>query len=272
MTDASGGLLDNGIPVVCGGVNEDWETSGLCYKMISANKWKRIANMSIERSSFSSAVTKWGFLVVGGKNRAHLPTGEVELLKSTDSTFRNMRSFPKEISSGCMATLDNGTIILTGGYFYGNELINSVWRNVDIMGGDWEQANANMAFARAEHSCEVVRDTVHNREKLIVVGGTVHGSPGSKSVEILDLKDGVWEEGPMLPMEVSRSQLIKDGKGGCLLVGGREVIDSRSRRLNSILHISSDLKEWKQLGRKMKTGRASHVAMLVSDGLMRCIT
>ena len=271
LRDASGGLLHNAVPIVCGGVNEDWETSRLCYKMISAKNWKKIANMSIERSTFYSTVTKWGFLVVGGYDRSYLPTDTIELLPSIDSKFTPLKPFPERISSGCMATLENGTVVLTGGYYYGPKLINSVWRNVDIKHGTWEK-RANMSVSRAKHSCVVMRDSKDGREKLVVTGGTVSGSHGSNSTEILDVKDGVWSDGPILPMNVSLAQLIPDGRGGCLLVGGREVVNSNTKRLTSILHLSSDLKEWKVLGRNLKIGSDSHVAMLVPNQLINCST
>ena len=174
-----------------------------------------------------------------------------------------------------MATLENGTVILTGGYKYGSVLINSVWRNVDFRYGTWEKLG-NMNVSRAQHSCVVVRDSNDGREKLIVAGGTVSRedsvSPGSNSTEIFDVKDAVWSNGPVLPMEVSLSQLVQDGRGGCLLVGGREVVDSNTKRLTSILHLSSELKEWKVLARKLTIGSDSHVAMLVPDQLIHCST
>ena len=146
-----------------------------------------------------------------------------------------------------------------------------MWRNVDIKHGTWEK-RANMSVSRAKHSCVVMRDSKDGREKLVVTGGTVSGSHGSNSTEILDVKDGVWSDGPILPMNVSLAQLIPDGRGGCLLVGGREVVNSNTKRLTSILHLSSDLKEWKVLGRNLKIGSDSHVAMLVPNQLINCST
>ena len=113
---------------------------------------------------------------------------------------------------------------------------------------------------------------------MIVAGGSIEGSPGTKSVEIFDFKayeetKKGWYDGPDLPMAITLSQLISDGlQGGCLLVGGRVLKESIAWRSNSIFHISSELKEWKQLKRELSTGRESHIVMLIPDKFLNCIT
>ena len=132
--------------------------------------------------------------------------------------------------------------------------------------------------ARADHSCTIIKDPVSGNKKLVVAGGTIEGSPGTKSVEIFDFesyadKKKDWYDGPDLPIENTLSQLIPDGlQGGCLLVGGRIFKESIAWRSNSIFHISSELQEWKQLKRELSTGRESHIAMLIPDNFLNCIT
>ena len=268
LTDSSGGLLDN-VPLVCGGKNEDEETSKSCYKMISTSRWQSVADMYIERSSFASTITKHGFLVVGGLDRGSRIIDAVEILPAIHENFTSRNPFEKPISSGCMCAVDDNNAVLIGGYFYGFELTSNMWK-YDIQNDLWE-IMPPMKIARAKHSCTSVKDPNDGSVKIIVAGGTREGSVGTKSVEIFDMKHQTWIEGPELPFKTSLSQLIQDGiGGGALLVGGRASIDLQAKRLTSILHLSKDLREWKQLGRDMKIGRASHMAMLIPETMINC--
>ena len=263
LIESSGGLLDN-IPLVCGGMNEDGETSKSCFKMISASKWQQVTDMSVERSSFSAVVTKRGFLVVGGLDRGKRVVQSVEILPNITENFVRKKDFKKQISGGCMSVLNDSTIILIGGYHYGFKLTNEVWM-YDIENDTWKLM-PSMRLPRAKHSCTTVKDSDNAASKIIVAGGT-----GTNSVEIFDLKHQIWSTGPSLPYELSFSQLIQDGiGGGALLVGGRAMISFQARRLATILHLSRDLKEWKQLGRDMKIARDSHVAMMIPENLINC--
>ena len=84
---------------------------------------------------------------------------------------------------------------------------------------------------------------------------------GTKSVEIYNFQSKTWTAGPFLPFAISLSQLIPDGiNGGCILVAGRAIMNAQTERLTSVMHLSSELREWKILGRHLKIGRDSHVA------------
>ena len=145
-----------------------------------------------------------------------------------------------------------------------------MWK-YNIPNDTWE-VMPPLKIARAQHSCTTIKDPNDESVKILVAGGTIEGSVGTKSVEILDMNNQTWNEGPTLPFKTSLSQLIQDGIGGALLVGGRAVIDSQAKRLTSILHLSSNLRDWKKLGRDMKIGRASHVAMLIPEKFINCNT
>ena len=91
------------------------------------------------------------------------------------------------------------------------------------------------------------------------------------SVEIFYTSNNSWVEGPKLPYQTSLAQLIPDGiGGGALLIGGRALVKDKIARLTSILHLSKDLIGWQELGRDMKIGRASHIAMLIPETLISC--
>ena len=159
--------------------------------------------------------------------------------------------------------------ILTGGYYYGYKLTNSVWK-YDIMGDKWDEM-LPMKNARAQHSCAVVEDSVSKDIKMVVAGGTVHEHSGTNSVEIYNFRNKEWMEGPRLPLAVSLSQLLPDGiNGGCILVAGRGFINSHTERLVSIFHLSSRLRQWRMMGRNLNIGRDSHVAMLIPENLIQC--
>ena len=264
LTDASGALFDN-VPLVCGGISDDWETSKSCYKMISIDKWEPAATMSIERSSFASTITKHGYLVVGGFDIGGNLIDSVEILPTPHSNFTSKKKFKKTISSACMVAVDDNTVLLIGGYLYPFDLTNHMWK-YDIQNDTWEPM-PEMVLPRAQHSCATVRDPNDGTVKIIVAGGKIEKHQGCRTVEIFHMNTQMWTKGPDLPFSTSLHQLIQDGTGeGALLVGGRIV--GKAERSTSILHLSSDLKAWKHLGRNMKIGRASHIAMLIPESLI----
>ena len=225
--------------------------------------------MLIERSSFASSITKYGFLIVGGLDRGGRMTDSVELLSAIGEKFRSKRQFPKQISSGCLSPIDDTTVVLSGGYHYGFTITNSIWK-YDFIRDEWEEM-IPMKIGRAQHSCVVQEDSRSNQKKLVVAGGTVVGFSGTKSVEIYNFHTKTWTNGPFLPLAISLSQLIPDGiNGGCILVAGRAIMNSQTERLTSVMHLSSESRDWKILGRHLKIGRDSHVAMLIPENLIQC--
>ena len=66
MSYATGGLI-GGKPVVCGGLDDDFERSEQCY-VLENNKWTFLAEMISQRSSSSSVVTPDGnsLFITGG--------------------------------------------------------------------------------------------------------------------------------------------------------------------------------------------------------------
>ena len=66
LSYATGGLV-GGKPVVCGGLDDDFERSEQCY-VLENNKWTFLAEMISQRSSSSSVVTPDGnsLFITGG--------------------------------------------------------------------------------------------------------------------------------------------------------------------------------------------------------------
>merc|ERR1712062_313092 len=164
---------------------------------------------------------------------------------------------------------DDTTVVLSGGYHYGFAITNSIWKYYLIL-EEWGEI-IPMKIGRAQHSCVVLEDSRSNQKKLVVAGGTVVGFSGTKSVEIYNFHTKTWTNGPFLPLAISLSQLIPDGiNGGCILVAGRAIMNSQTERLTSVMHLSSESRDWKILGRHLKIGRDSHVAMLIPENLIQC--
>ena len=269
ITDSAGGMMEN-TPVVCGGINENWVASRSCYAMIDTRNWKPMGNMSVERSSFASIITKQGLLVIGGLDRGRKLLDSVEILSSLHGNFTNRKQFETPIFSSCMAAIDDNNVLLIGGYLYGFKLTNKMWKYA-IQEDSWEEMPP-MRLARAQHSCIAVRDRDDNSVNIVVAGGAVEGSFGSNSVEIFDPVSQAWIGGPDLPFNISLSQLIDDGlgDGGAMLIGGRATMNSNTQRLESILHLPQRMSKWKRVGRDIKIKRASHVAMMIPETLISC--
>ena len=271
LTDASGQIFQN-YPTICGGKDENWKTLKSCYKMVDRNNWKRIADLNIERSKFSSSANKNGLFVAGGQDGSGKFRNELEFLSTLKSfKFENKAKIPNEgLVGSCMVSLDENTLFLVGGFLPGFRVTQNAW-SYDFNTNRWIGAKP-MQIGRAHHSCSLVKREIDEDFKIMVVGGSIDNGGSTNTVEIYDPKKKVWETGPQLPIPVVYSQLIEDEiRGGVLLIGGRTSDSGGSIvRLSDIYHLGHDMTDWKKLGRKMKIERESHVALMLPENINRC--
>ena len=99
--------------------------------------------------------------------------------------------------SHCMVTL-SGIIFVIGGYD-GLRVLSDVFK---LSNGVWSK-HSSLNTPRFRHMCAVLDDSV------LVIGGSYDGYTSLSSVEVLTSGSTGWVEGPSLPTEVYRGQVVE---------------------------------------------------------------
>ena len=94
-------------------------------------------------------------------------------------------------------------------------------------------------------------------------------------MEIYDPRTNTWERAGDLPGPVSGGQLIEDGRGGVLLVGGDNVGKFSGYKghgyTSDIFYLPGKGGIWSKTFKTIDIPRQFHVALLISDSFVHCL-
>ena len=128
----------DGLPFLCGGYISTEEFSGYsdaCYKYFPLNdSWQEMSTMPSER--YDSAYTYsdgFGLVMAGGDLRDGSEMDSVILTKD-GLTFETLQSLPTPSNRGCLASIGQSTLLLSGGA--PNDRSYEVY-SYDIAGDTW---------------------------------------------------------------------------------------------------------------------------------------
>ncbi len=76
-------------------------------------------------------------------------------------------------------------------------------------------------------------------------------------------------QGPELPFNIIRSQMVEDQNGGVVLIGGYSLSVDKLDSLHQLPHGGQDA-VWTKMEQKMKSGRRLHTAFLIPDNIVDC--
>ena len=186
----TGGLLD-GRPLLCGGWGKasdesSYTVQSACYQYDkSSQAWNLFANMNTERDFSASALINGGLWVVGGETYE-------DYLESTEFIYSNGSAIngpnlPATRSEHCMVTLNNGMVMILGGYQSSNRKSVIIFNPED----NTFTTGPTLLYGRYSHGCTLFTSPLHgNRNVVLVIGG------GQNTAEILDYTDdnAAWEE------------------------------------------------------------------------------
>ena len=255
-----GGLDFQERPMICGGNDVPHDTNK-CYSYEKVGNWVSSPSLNSARSHFSISLSPFSsnFLVSGGLSGAiYLNTLE-ELTEQGWQTF--LPSLPVTIKHHCSAIVNSTTFMVIAGIQNREFSSNTYYFNSE--NNDWVQG-PHLNTIKASHSCGQIRKDSQSQEfRVIVVGGD------DPTVEILDADSNVWNNGPELPYDIRESQLVEDGEGGVLLVGGVSRSDGIQNSIFRLSHGGDDA-TWVELEQKMKIGRYIHSAFLIPDDIVEC--
>ena len=90
------------------------------------------------------------------------------------------------------------------------------------------------------------------------------------TVEVYDLLQMRWSYINNLPLDLSGAQLIEDGRGGVLIVGGYRHSIKYSRYSSDVFYLAEKDGIWKKTFKTLEHGRSRHAAMLIPDSFIQC--
>lgn len=173
----AGGLIQ-GIPVYCGGYYHGYLDS--CYKMGDTQPFYR---MSSARYHSAYVVVNDYLWILGGYNGSKLSTSE--FVSIDDGSSHNGPNLPVSLYGSCATVLQNGSVIISGGYQNGANADETFIYSFES--ATWTKG-PKMNTKRRIHSCASFNDIV------ISTGG----SPGGASTEILLPTASNWISGMKL--------------------------------------------------------------------------
>ena len=196
MGYATGGVL-NGSSLLCGGYahGQSYYRQSSCYiHQKSSNNWRLLTNMNSARYHHASAMTNGGLWITGGYSSSKLSS--TEFVFSNGSTV-NGPNLPSGRYEHCMVTLDNGNIMILGGYpssNYKNVLIFNPKDNTFTTG-------PSLLYNRFEFGCVLFMSPMHNNRPVVLAAG------GTNTAEILDYTHAnAWEQSKHIyPFTIGKS-------------------------------------------------------------------
>ena len=104
------------MPIICGGQDNNQNYLDLCQKYNPASdSWHQIGTMPSARAASASAyVENFGLVMAGGYNHDEGPMDSV-IVTPDGSSFLSLASLPAADYRGCLAVVDEQTLLLTGG-------------------------------------------------------------------------------------------------------------------------------------------------------------
>ena len=286
------GVIYEGYPLICGGMEDGiyfGTISNKCYRMINNNMWRDMPSMTTNKIGHSMAVVGNDVIVTGGTkdldyyyydDDANI-LDSIDILKSNrDWKIMNI-STPNKAMGHCLVPLSDTRVMSIGGHWSGlveeydsldyNDYIDIFYDQtwiLDVENESWSK-QAPMLQNRAFHGCAKITDP-DGKVFIIVSGGNTDAWKKLKTTEMYDIVNDKWSSIADLPMPLTAGQLIADGRGGVLMIGGDDGADQNVHPTSDIFYMATKDGAWEQTFKSLDVSSSHHVAILVSDSLIIC--
>lgn len=155
--DASGGLIDDKIPLVCGGMDLNHDTFDACYLL---NETKPILTLDTPRTMASGVTFDNKLYIFGGKDHIggnYLP--DIIQVDPTTKTSKKVADLPmSEYSAGCVVHYEGNKLFLSQG--------ENIWKSNFGNLSHWTQG-PSLKKGRNQQICA----TIPHAKLLVVIGG-----------------------------------------------------------------------------------------------------
>ena len=260
---ATGGLLNNTYPVICGGTYNERECNTL-----GSLKLHTFLNQT---KPFPSSImvapnTLW---LTGSIDEYSMDfIGTSEYVKLTDDALVSFEGpkLPLDVLGHCMVALNESTFMMIGGGnddVYDTNATFMIHQDSDI----WIEG-PSMEIPRRVFGCGALKVAEAGIHYAVVSGGTTILS--GQSVEFLDLNDmdKGWFPGPYLPIPLHAHSMVAT-ENSLVAIGGVTTDGTTTNDLFELTCSETGCK-WKEMEQKLKIGRSNFVAMMVPDSLTNC--
>jgi len=214
MEGGVGGIVEDDIPLICGGFTSFGPLIYECYKLIDKN-WEPAGMLETGRSSMGTGnvVIDNQLLLSGGYDGSRLHQTS---LMDTISTL-NLKDMPTALDGHCIVKLDRSKILLIGGWD-DKSMQSSETLIFDLENQQWSDG-PRMRQGRTGHGC--VKSNLGGKPIIWVTGGYDRKSR-LQSTEYLEDLDQGWKSGPDLPYTLSLHKMVasEDSKAVYVTGGG----------------------------------------------------
>ena len=270
-----GGLCNNTTPIICGGFDGKNYRSE-CFTL-NQNTWIPAQSMSVPRKTAS--ITKYpsteDLIVIGGDNYGPEYLSTLEVYGPTGWVSADVQ-LPEGLTWGCAITVNETTILLTGGSMNDSDYnvsAKTFWFN--IIDAKWS-SGPTLNTARRSHGCGKIYDSKQGAFLIVSGGMGIREQAFTiNSTEILKPGSNEWKEGPTLPMPIDQATIVEDhARNRILLVGGCGGFVGEQGPLNKIYQLASPLTEtsqWEELPQRIQIGRREQpVVFFIPDEYADC--
>ena len=161
---AVGGLVFNGIPMLCNGINHEIG-SGNCYTL-NHNSLKISADLRLYGASVMVNDSIW--ITGGSANGSELTTS---ILVNPNGETKQGPDLPIAVRDHCMVGINDNEYFLIGGYPNGNRTF-----KYNFATEEWTPG-PDLLNHRQEHACGLFTDMNDGKRKIIVSGGLGNTPP-----------------------------------------------------------------------------------------------
>ena len=181
VSSATGGLVRENVPFICGGYDNSGNARKECY-WLTDHGFENVINMTEPKFASSSVIQNQDLLVFGGRysNYDHISSIErVSVAKQSSTVIGEM---PFKFSYGCVLTYEEKKLIAIAGYQNGIRSDKTWTSSFDNL-AKWTQG-PNLFKKRSSLGCAIF----HHFKMAIVVGG-YDGSSYSSTTELIQLNE-----------------------------------------------------------------------------------
>ena len=257
ISQAFGGVLENNIPIVCGGWSDNYKyAQSNCYII---GKEGIATTMSQPRFFGASAVISKDTLWITGGTLTEQSTDFIKFNQASEPG----PDLPMKFLEHCMVKINENLVVLIGGIDNQNQaqsLIVEVSKNFSMSQGP------SLIQGRYDFSCGLFE--LNGNPAVIVAGGYDGFNSISTEIWVQNSSNNGWLVGPKLLEPCSGSSMITSPSGeGVILLGCREHKEAFYE-----LNNSNGILSWRKMKQQLKYPRSDTVAMLVPDELVSCST
>ena len=200
---AIGGLVEENIPMICGGLEVNQTDIQDCYTLENRT-WNKITKGLQGRTNMGTGnVVIYGKLLLSGGSDANFKFFKSTKLVDKSSTLM-IKDIPYTLTRHCNALLNNTHFMVTGGL---GDVTKSETLIFNLFNRKWS-SGPSMNQDRSAHGC--VKMILGDKPILWVTGGWNDDFKARQSTEYLDLSNinQGWKLGPDLPFSLFLHRLV----------------------------------------------------------------